>query len=88
MTVSNTTVARKDYTGDGSVKVFAYDFRILDPTHLEVLVDGVVQVHITAYSVSGSGVSTGETSHLEPRLQRAQKSPLSVMFLSHRRPTT
>lgn len=59
MTVSNTTVPRKDYTGNASVTVFAYDFRILANTHLEVLVDGTVKTLVTDYTVSGVDAATG-----------------------------
>ncbi len=58
MSLSETT-ARKDYVGNGSVDAFAYTWRIIDKSHLEVLVDGVVQVLDTDYTVSGVDAAAG-----------------------------
>lgn len=63
MTVSATT-AKDQYTGTGSLQVFAYTFRILDETHVKVEVEDVngtitTQTLTTHYTVSGVGSSSG-----------------------------
>lgn len=57
----NEVAARNDYTGNGSVTAFAYGFRILTKTDIEVLVAGVVKTVDTDYTVSGLGASGGGT---------------------------
>lgn len=58
MTIS-TTANRADYTGDNCVKVFAYTFKILADTDLDVFVAGTQQTLTTNYTVSGAGAETG-----------------------------
>lgn len=63
MTV-NTSNKRIEYSGNGSTTVFAYNFRILDETHLEVILvnsSGVesVQTLTTHYTVAGAGDAGG-----------------------------
>jgi len=63
MTV-NTSNKRIEYSGSGSTTVFAYNFRILDETHLEVILvssSGVetVQTLTTHYTVAGAGDAGG-----------------------------
>lgn len=40
-----------DYTGDGTTKIFTYDFRVIEETDLYVYIDDVVQT--SGYTVSG-----------------------------------
>jgi len=49
------------YTGNGSTTTFAYNYKISDQTHIKVLVDNVVKVLSTDYSVTGVGNSAGGT---------------------------
>lgn len=49
------------YTGNSSTTVFAYNFMLLDQTHIKVLVDGVLKTLATHYTVSGVGNSAGGT---------------------------
>ncbi|MFT3805423.1 hypothetical protein [Arenimonas sp.] len=46
-------------TADGSTTVFAYPFKILDETHLDVTVDGAAQVLGVDYTVDGVGEDEG-----------------------------
>lgn len=66
MTVSSSTAKSGPYTGNGSTKVFAYGFRILDATHLRVtrqLTDGTIQdVSASEYAVSGVGGTSGSVT--------------------------
>lgn len=55
----NEVTAANRYTGNGSTTVFAYTFRALVKTDLEVLLDGVVKTVDTDYTVSGLGDSGG-----------------------------
>ena len=48
-----TTNNRKDYVGDNSQTVFPYDFLVLDETHFEIYLNGVLQALTTDYTVSG-----------------------------------
>jgi len=63
MTISNINY-RDQYTGDGSTSVFAYTFKILDESHVKVVltdvsgVDSVLTL-TTDYSVSGVDSATG-----------------------------
>ena len=64
MTVSNQTARTGPYNGNGSTTVFAYDFRILDQTHIVVTLKNAanvetVQTLTTNYTVSGVGATTG-----------------------------
>ena len=63
MTV-NTSNNRIEYSGNGATTVFAYNFRILDPSHVEVILvssAGVetVQTITTHYTVAGVGDAGG-----------------------------
>jgi hypothetical protein len=53
----NTTTNKISYTGDGTTTIFAYNFKILDATHLVVYLNGVVQTN--GYSVTGVGADAG-----------------------------
>jgi hypothetical protein len=53
----NTTTNRIAYTGNGATVGFAYNFKILDAAHLQVYLNGVLQV--AGYSVSGVNSPTG-----------------------------
>lgn len=55
----NDVTARKEYVGNGSTTIFAYDFGIVSTSDIEVIVGGVVQTLGTHYSVSGAGVDSG-----------------------------
>ncbi len=58
-----TETMRKEYNGNGSTTVFAYDFLIYDEDHLIIYVDDVLQVIVTDYSVSDVGdVSGGDVT--------------------------
>ena len=64
MTISNQTARTGPYNGNGSTTVFAYDFRILDQSHVVVTLKSAanvetVQTLTTNYTVSGVGGSTG-----------------------------
>jgi len=64
MTISSQTARTGPYSGNGSTTVFAYDFRILDQTHIVVTLKNAanvetVQTLTTNYTVSGVGTSTG-----------------------------
>jgi hypothetical protein len=62
MTVSSTTNKSGPYLGNGSTVEFDYEFRILDPSHLTVVMteDGVdTTVSPSDYTVSGVGASGG-----------------------------
>ena len=64
MTVSNQTARTGPYNGNGSTTVFAYDFRILDQTHIVVTLKNAANVETvktltTNYTVSGVGATTG-----------------------------
>lgn len=62
MTIT-TTASRKIHSGNGVTTVFAYDFKIIDQTHIKVYLDvaGVftLQTLTTNYSVSGVGAPGG-----------------------------
>ena len=63
MTIT-TTIAKNSYSGNGSTTVFAYQFKILAQTDLQVILraaTGVetVQEITTHYTVSGVGASSG-----------------------------
>lgn len=63
MTISSTT-NKNTYSGTGSLKVFAYTFRILDESHIKVEikdVNGVIttQTITTEYTVSGVDADAG-----------------------------
>ncbi len=51
--------SRNDYIGNGSNKDFAYTFRISDQADITVLLDGVVQILFTDYTVSGVDAQGG-----------------------------
>ncbi len=51
--------SRNDYIGNGSNKDFPYTFRISDQTDITVLLDGVVQILFTDYTVSGVDAQGG-----------------------------
>ncbi|CAB4121140.1 Bacteriophage T7 tail fibre protein [uncultured Caudovirales phage] len=53
----NTSTNKISYTGDGTTTVFAYNFKILDATHLNVYLAGVLQT--SGYSVTGVGADAG-----------------------------
>jgi len=57
----NEVTARNDYTANGSTTAFAYGFRVLTKTDIEVLVNGVTKTVDTDYTVSGLGASSGGT---------------------------
>lgn len=57
----NTTTNKIAYTGNGTTTIFAYNFKILDATHLRVYVNGAVLPVGIGYSVDGVGVATGGT---------------------------
>ena len=64
MTISNQTARTGPYNGNGSTTVFAYDFRILDQSHVVVTLKDAanvetVQTLTTNYTVSGVGAATG-----------------------------
>ncbi len=64
MTISNQTARTGPYNGNGSTTVFAYDFRILDQSHIVVTLKNAanvetVQTLTTNYTVSGVGDATG-----------------------------
>lgn len=64
MTVSSETNKSGPYACNGSTVSFPFNFRILDPTHIEVIktIDGVdTTVSPTAYSVTGVGNANGGT---------------------------
>jgi hypothetical protein len=56
-----TTTSRISYTGNGSSTAFAYNFKILDQTHLKVYVAGVLKTLTTDYTVAGVGGAAGGT---------------------------
>jgi hypothetical protein len=64
MTISNQTARTGPYNGNGSTTVFAYDFRILDQSHVVVTLKSAanvetVQTLTTNYTVSGVGDASG-----------------------------
>jgi hypothetical protein len=64
MTISSQTARTGPYSGNGSTTVFAYDFRILDQTHIVVTLKNAanvetVQTLTTNYTVSGVGTASG-----------------------------
>lgn len=64
MTVSSTTNKSGPYLGNGTTVDFDYEFRILDPSHVTVVMteDGVdTTVSPSDYTVSGVGASVGGT---------------------------
>ena len=67
MTISSTS-NKKTYTGNGSTTEFAYDFKILDSSHLKVITRLIAspytettQTETTHYSISGVGSASGGT---------------------------
>lgn len=65
MTISTTT-RRKNQTADGIQTVFAYDFLVLDETHIEVYLDGDETTPLTGYTVTGVGSEVGGTVVFSP----------------------
>ena len=51
--------SRNDFVGNGSNKDFPYTFRISDQADITVLLDGVVQILFTDYTVSGVDAQGG-----------------------------
>lgn len=78
MTITTTT-ARKEYTGNGSTTVFAYDFKIIAASDLKVYVvttatgAAALQTITTHYSVSGAGSATGGNVTMEDPPTSAQE---------------
>ena len=60
MTIA-TTASRNDYTGASGTCAFAYTFKILVNTSLEVYVAGVLKTLTTDYTISGVGAASGGT---------------------------
>ena len=67
MTISSTS-NKKTYTGNGSTTEFAYDFKILDSSHLKVITrliaspyTELTKTETTHYSISGVGSASGGT---------------------------
>ena len=60
MTIS-TTANRQDFTGNNCTKAFAFTYKILAQTDLEVYVSNCQKVITTDYTVSGVGAATGGT---------------------------
>ena len=58
MTVTS-EISRKNYTGNGSTKIFAYNFLIFVTGDLKVYLDGVLKTETTHYTVSGAGSASG-----------------------------
>jgi hypothetical protein len=54
-----TTTSRISYTGNGTSTVFAFNYKILDQTHLQVYLNGVLKTLTTDYTVSGVGAAAG-----------------------------
>ena len=54
-----TTTSRISYTGNGTSTVFAFNYKILDQTHLQVYINGVLKTLTTDYTVSGVGAAAG-----------------------------
>lgn len=52
---------RVELTASGSSPNFPYDFAILDKTHIEVMINGVIGVLFTDYDVTGVGNDAGGT---------------------------
>lgn len=67
--------------GNGVTTLFPYNFKILDQAHIEVKVDGVLQVLGAAYAVTGVGLSGGGNVVMTvapaagTAVQRARKVP-------------
>ena len=59
MTVASEVLGRKEYTGNGSLTTYAYDFLIFATSDLEVYLNGVRQTLTTHYSVTGAGTDSG-----------------------------
>ena len=64
MTISSQTARTGPYNGNGSTTVFAYDFRILDQTHIVVTLKNSSNVETVKtltddYTVSGVGTASG-----------------------------
>jgi hypothetical protein len=64
MTVSSATNKSGPYLGNGTTTVFAYDFRILDASHISVIRTeaGVDTVLTTGFTVSGVGNDAGNVT--------------------------
>jgi len=58
MTIQSQT-SSINYTGNGGTTVFAYNFKTLDQTWLQVYINGVLKTLTTDYSVSGVGSASG-----------------------------
>jgi uncharacterized protein (DUF2147 family) len=66
MTIA-TLLSTVGYIGNGVATVYAYPFKILDQSYLEVTVNGVTQALTTNYTVSGAGgASGGNVTFLTP----------------------
>ena len=59
MTVSSESTGRKEYTGNGSLTTYAYDFLIFADTDLKVYVAGTLQTLTTDYTITGAGDDDG-----------------------------
>ncbi len=53
--------ARVELVGNGSLTAFAYDFKVLDKTHMAVYVGGTLQTVDVNYTVGGVGAANGGT---------------------------
>ena len=60
MTISSNT-RRKQYTANGILTSFIYDFEIFDDADLDVYVDTTLQTITTHYTVTGAGTDGGGT---------------------------
>lgn len=58
MTIQSQT-SSINYTGNGTTTIFAYNFKTLDQTWLQIYVDGVLKTLTTHYTVSGVGSASG-----------------------------
>lgn len=75
MTVSNENNQSGPYTGNGITTVFAYGFRILDPSHIQVVRtdSGRNTVLTTGFTVSGVGNANGGSVTFETAPTAGQK---------------
>lgn len=58
MTIQSQT-SSISYTGNSTTTIFAYNFKTLDQTWLQVYINGVLKTLTTDYSVSGVGSASG-----------------------------
>jgi hypothetical protein len=63
MTISTST-GRIQYTGNAATTAFATNFKLLDSSHVRVLLDGTLKTETTHYTVSGVGNSTATVTFL------------------------